>query len=200
MIVLGFLNSFAKGELPKFYFSLNSLYKTASDYRAHKEFGASIELAGFPQYYSTARLEIWDDKRYALREKGFGLQTSLRRYPSAEIPGFFGEALLGYKLLEGANPNAGPYHDCCLGEGGFEGGKPDAANYKNHYAEAGFGFGYRLNWSRVQFIASFIFGPQILFRNSTLWGGAEESAVELQPNELAGGLLRFNQFEMGYAF
>jgi hypothetical protein len=105
------------------------------------------------------------------------------------MPGFFSEALLGYKYIRGSNPEPSHWwsmHGIAVG--------PDVADFANHAFEAAVGFGYLWEVKRMRVALGFAFGPEFLFRESTLADGSRQSSGDILD------LLRFNQFEAGFAF
>jgi hypothetical protein len=108
------------------------------------------------------------------RYRLLGFQSALRMRPWDWMEGFFSEALFGYKNIRGVDL--------------------DAASFDNHAFEAAVGFGYIWEAKRMRFALGFAFGPEFLFRNNTFADGSRQSSGEILD------LLRFNQFEVGYAF
>jgi hypothetical protein len=187
------------------YFSLNSLYGMAADRQHIRDFGAAFEMpmgrgvsAVARGRYLRVKQEPWNeterrDNVYAdmfpSRYQIAGVQAALRLRPWEWMEGFFSEALLGYKQIRGGDPEPRPVPS-------FEGytGAPGVASFTNHAFEAALGFGYMWEMKRMRVALGFAFGPEFLVRNDKLTDGSSRSTGEILD------LLRFNQFEVGYAF
>jgi hypothetical protein len=117
-----------------------------------------------------------------------GFQSALRRHPWEWMPGFFAEAVLGYKRITGSSQAA---------SGTFMSGPAfgsSIASYTNHAFETAIGFGYLWEFQRLRIALGYAFGPEFLFRNSRYEDGTTRTSSE------ALELLRFNQLEAGFAF
>jgi hypothetical protein len=194
----------AAAESPQVYYSLNSLYGMASDRRHIMDVGAAWEMPagkGFTAVtrarYLRVKQEVYaeDERKDNIYANTFpstyrvlGIQTALRLHPWEWMPGFFSEALLGYKNITGGDwePAPGEYFDESFGDG--------IVSYENHALETAIGFGYLWEMKRMRFALGFAFGPEFLFRDSRLESGDRRTSVEVLD------LLRFNQFEIGLAF
>lgn len=192
---------------PKVYLSLNSLYGMAVDRKHVRDFGAAWETPVGRGFTAVARshylrveqpedfgeLDERKDNVYAntfpSTYRIWGFQGALRRYPWEWMPGFFSEALLGYKYIRGADPlpSKGWSMD------GFTSG-PGVGAFTNQAFEAAVGFGYLWEAKRMRVALGFAFGPEFLFRESILADGTTQSSGEILD------LLRFNQLEAGFAF
>jgi hypothetical protein len=195
----------AGAESPKLYLSLNSLYGMAADRHHVRDFGAAWEApvgGGFTAVARSRYLRVEQRESGEVERKDnvyantfpstyriWGFQGALRRHPLEWMPGFFSEALLGYKYIHGANPEATPGWSM----DGFTIG-PGVGAYSNHAFEAALGFGYLWEVKRMRFALGFAFGPEFLYRESALADGSRQSSGEILD------LLRFNQFEAGFAF
>jgi hypothetical protein len=195
----------AGDETSQVYLSLNSLYGTAQDRQHIKDFGAAWEMPVGRNFTAVARARYlwvkqddWDEeeRKDNVYANGFpatytiiGFQAALRRHPWEWMPGFFAEALLGYKQILGAYPDAAQ----AMAMDGWSRG-PDTQSFANHALETAVGFGYLWEMRRLRVALGFAFGPEFLFRNSVLADGARESSSEVLD------LLHFNQLEIGYAF
>ena len=196
----------AGAESPKLYLGLNSLYGMAADRKHVRDFGAALEApvgGGFTAVARTRYLRVeqagyeHEDERkdnvyantFPSTYRVWGFQGALRRHPWEWMPGFFSEALLGYKYIRGANPQ--PFPGWSM-DGNTIG--PDVGAFTNHAIEAAGGFGYLWEVKRMRVALGFAFGPELLFRESTLADGLRQSSGEILD------LLRFNHLEAGFAF
>lgn len=197
----------AGAEPPKVYLSLNSLYGMAADRKHVRDFGAAWEApvgGGFTAVARTRflRVEQPDDHGKETERKDnvyantfpstyriWGFQGALRRHPWEWMPGFFSEALLGYKHIRGTDPH--PTIGWSMD--GITGG-PRVGSFTNHAFEAAVGFGYSWEVKRMRVALGFAFGPEFLLRQSTLADGSRRSSGDVLE------LLRFNQLEAGFAF
>lgn len=197
----------AGAEPPKVYLSLNSLYGMAADRKHVRDFGAAWEAPVGGGFTAVARMrylrvvqpdgygEVAERKdniyanAFPSTYRIWGFQSALRRHPWEWMPGFFSEALLGYKYIRGADPrpSAGWSMD------GIASG-PGVGGFTNQSFEAAVGFGYLWEMKRMRVALGFAFGPEFLFRESILADGTRQSSGEILD------LLRFNQFEAGFAF
>jgi hypothetical protein len=194
-------------ETSNIYYSLNSLYGSTFDHRHIRDVGAAWEQPLKGGYSAVARFrylkvsqDAWnederDDNVYAnifpATYRLLSFQSALRRHPWEWMPGFFTEAMLGYKHIEGENRDASPG----WAFDGFSGGTgTDTESFSNHAFETGVGFGYLWELKRMRFALGFVFGPELLVRNSVSVDGAKSTSSEIVD------LLRFNQFEVGLAF
>ena len=197
----------AGAESPKLYLSLNSLYGMAADRQHIRDFGAAYEAplgGGFTAVARARFLRVEQPDDYAKENERkdnvyantypstyrvWGFQGALRLHPWEWMPGFFSEALLGYKQIRGTDPHPTP----AWSMDGITGG-PGVADFTNHAFEAAMGFGYSWEVKRMRLALGFAFGPEFLFRRSTLADGSRQSSGDVMD------LLRFNQFEAGFAF
>lgn len=197
----------AGADAPKVYLSLNSLYGMAADRKHVRDFGAAWEAPLGGGYTAVARtrflrVEQPDDPGKETERKDnvyantfpstyriWGFQGALRRHPWEWMPGFFSEALLGYKYIRGGDPH--PYPGWSVD--GLT-GEPGVGAFANHAFEAAVGFGYAWEVKRMRVALGFAFGPEFLYRRSTLADGSRRASGDVLD------LLRFNQFEAGFAF
>jgi hypothetical protein len=197
--------SASAAETPNVYYSLNSLYGTAFDHRHVRDAGAAWEMPLRRGYTAVTRFHYlqveqdpWneqerDDNVYAntfpATYRLLGFQAALRRHPWEWMPGFYAEAMMGYKKIDGENPDRSP---------GFGWGDimpfSEMETFSNHAFETGIGFGYLWELKRMRFTLGFVFGPELLLRNSVSFDGKRASSSEIVD------LLRFNQFEVGLGF
>lgn len=191
-------------ERPKAYCSLTSLYGTASDRRHIRDFSGAYEMPVGGSWTALARFrylnveqEEWNERERAdniyantfpSEYRVLGFQAALRRHPWEWMPGFFAEAVLGYKRITGgAEAGTGTYmNGPAFGS--------NAASYTNHAFETAIGFGYLWEVKRLRVALGYAFGPEFLFRNSVYTDGTTGGSSEVLE------LLRFNQLEIGYAF
>ena len=199
------LLTMARGETSQLYLSLNSLYGTADDRKHIQDYGAAWETPVAEGLTAVARGRyLWvkqkewheDERKDNVYANGFpatytvlGFQAALRLRPWEWMPGFFTEALLGYKHIDGRFPEASWNLFEPVG-----GGNAEADAFANHALETAVGFGYLWEWKRLRGALGFAFGPEFLFRNSAYADGTRTSSSEVLD------LLRFNQLEIGCAF
>ena len=199
------LLTMARGETSQLYLSINSLYGTADDRKHIQDFGAAWEAPVADGLTAVARGRyLWvkqqewheDERKDNVYANGFpatytvlGFQAALRLRPWEWMPGFFTEALLGYKSIIGRFPEASLGWSMDQWDAG-----PDADAFANHALETAVGFGYLWEWKRLRGALGFAFGPEFLFRDSEYADGTRASSFEVLD------LLRFNQLEIGYAF
>jgi hypothetical protein len=192
-------------EAPGLSFSLPSLYGSVSDYKHIRDVGAAWEIPVRESASAILRIRYlrleqdeWpEDERgdniyanvFPSTYRVLGFQTALRRYPWEWMPGFYSEALLGYKRITGKSHR---YPSLAW----FENGVPESEirSFANDAFEAALGFGYQWRLKRMRTTLGFAFGPELIYRSSRLAGGGREAAREFTD------MLRFNQLEMGLAF
>jgi hypothetical protein len=196
--------AYPRVERPQVYLSLNSLYGTASDRRHIRDFGGACEMPVGKTWTAVARFrylnveqEEWNERERAdnvyantfpSEYRVLGFQSALRRHPWEWMPGFFAEAVLGYKLITGGSEAE---------SGTFMSGPAfgsNVASYTNHAFETAIGFGYLWEFKRLRVALGYAFGPEFLFRNSRHEDGTTQASSE------ALELLRFNHLEAGFAF
>ncbi|GEM_PF-4386841 len=199
-----FLLGSALAESHKLYVSLNSLYGTASDGGHIRDFGAAWETPMAFDFTVVARFRYLSVKQEAWNEEDrndniyantfpaayrvLGFQASLRSHPWEWMPGFFSEALVGYKNITGGSSDASAGWAMDVFSMG-----PKMSSFTNHAFESAIGFGYQWELGRLRFDLGFAFGPEFLFRNSVYADGTRQSSDEVVD------MLRFNQFEIGVA-
>ncbi|MEO6094450.1 MAG: hypothetical protein ABIW76_01820 [Fibrobacteria bacterium] len=191
-------------ERPKVYCSLVSLYGTASDRRHIRDFGGAFEMPAGETWTAVARFrylnveqEEWNEQErgdnvyansFPSEYRVLGFQAALRRHPWEWMPGFFAEALLGYKRISGGATSA---METFMDGPAFG---SNVTTYTNHALETAIGFGYLWEMKRLRIALGYAFGPEFLFRNSRYNDGTTQASSELLE------LLRFNQLEVGYSF
>lgn len=187
------------------YADLRSAYGTALDRSHVLGYGAALEAPLGEGISAVARgrfLRVdqpaWGEEKrsedaytdaFPARYRVYGVQAALRAYPWEWLPGFFAEALLGYKRITGFIPNASPGW---AADGWVSG--PDIESFSNQAYEAAIGYGYRWSWGPMRASLGFAFGPEIVLRTSRFAGDGGRRATDVSD------LLRFNALELGCAF
>ena len=193
----------AMADSPNVWLSLNSLYGTAADQRHVRDLGAAWEQPlgkGFSlvnrfHYLKVRQDPLAERKRsdnvyansFPSRYRLLGFQAALRRHPWEWMPGFFCEALAGYKRIDGGYAEAD-------GEESYFRWVSGEESFLNQGFEIAAGFGYLWEWKRMRLSLGFKFGPEWLFRSSVYGDGSRIAGMDVLE------FLRFNDLEAGIAF
>jgi hypothetical protein len=194
---------------PGVYLALNSLYSSVTEHRNIRDIGLAWEqpilgsLSIILRYrYLRLRQDAWNEKErndnvyastYPASYRISGFQAALRRYPWEWMPGFYAEALIGYKRISGRENDwsGGPSTGHIGPEGLYLGS--EIAAFENDAYESAIGAGYQWKFKRLRITLGLAFGPELLIRNDRAFDGGRESSHDFT------GLLRFNHLEAGIA-
>lgn len=185
------------------YLDLRSAYRTALERPSVLGYGGTLEAPLKEGITAVARARYlrvdqrdWDEEErgedayvdaFSAAYQVYAFQAALRIYPWEWLPGFFSEALMGYKRIISGTPAASPGWSEWVTE-------PGVPSFENHAYEAALGYGYRWSWGPLRASLGFAFGPELVFRTSRLAGGDVRTVRDFSD------LLRFNALEIGCGF
>jgi hypothetical protein len=190
---------------PAAYIDMPSVWNSAVDRGHTRAFGFGLEVPWGERYAAIARAHSLHvrqgpyeelDRADAFYASGnpqtfwmWGFQAAGRAYPWEWLPGFFAEAIGGYKGAVGRNPDASP------GGGGEVTRPAEVRSFKTQAYSVGAGFGYRWIWGPSRIALGFAFGPEWVFRK-----GKDADGGFRTQRDMGDDLLRFNSLELGFAF
>jgi hypothetical protein len=190
---------------PAAYIDIPAIWNSAVDRSHTRAFGIGVEIPWCERYAAIARAHSLHVRQgpyedfdgagafYALgNPKTFWMwefQASARTYPWEWLPGFFAEALGGYKWALGRNP------DASSGSGAGIHRPAEIRSFTTRAYAVGAGFGYRWIWGPSRLVLGFAFGPEWVFREG------KDADGGLRPQrDMGDDLLRFNSLEAGFGF